>query len=461
MDLSVLQGLDTITVTDERVCLGPLVTHSDVVGWEPMTTVGLPLAQACLEVGSPQLRNRATVAGNLVTASPSNDTISALYALNASVTVMAANKNERTMPLKDFITGYRNTVLEPGELVTGISFDALHSSRRGIFVKLGLRHAQAISVVHAAIVIGVSQHASDKHKVGANEIVEDMTVALGSVGPTVVLSETAGEIAQGRRLDDPGLAHDVASAACESVAPIDDLRSTADYRNRMVEVVVRRALQALAAGTEAATWPDRPPRLISNSTPSSPSIPTTEPATSHHTDTTTITDTGCTDTTTITDTGCTETTTITDNTTITATVNGTERRAANAVSTTLLDWLRMELGLTGAKEGCAEGECGACTVHLDGQAVLACLIPAARADGSEITTVEGVASPGDLHPVQQALIDTGGVQCGFCTPGFVMSAVMLAEEIQDPDRRQVEHALSGNLCRCTGYYSIIDALART
>ena len=150
---------------------------------------------------------------------------------------------------------------------------------------------------------------------------------------------------------------------------------------------------------------------------------------------------------------------ITDGSSITATVNGVERRGANAAGRTLLDWLRFDLGLTGTKEGCAEGECGACTVHLDGQAVLSCLVPAARAAGASITTVEGVAQPdGSLHPVQQALADCGGVQCGFCTPGFVMSATMLAIEEPHPSRAQVEHSLAGNLCRCTGYYSIIDAL---
>ena len=150
---------------------------------------------------------------------------------------------------------------------------------------------------------------------------------------------------------------------------------------------------------------------------------------------------------------------LSDSDVIVSTVNGTVRRAANAAGRTLLDWLRLDLGLTGTKEGCAEGECGACTVHLDGKAVLSCLVPAARAYGATVTTVEGVAPPeGGLHPAQQALADCGGVQCGFCTPGFVMSAVMLAAENPNPDRAQVEHGLAGNLCRCTGYYSIISAL---
>ena len=418
VDLSVLDGLDTITETDGRIELGPLVTHGDVVGWERMLDVGLPLAQACLEVGGPQLRNRATIVGNIVTASPANDTISALYALGADVTVSSAGGGERSMPIHEFFTGFRTTALEPGELVTRISFDALGGSRRGIFVKLGLRRVQAISVVHAAAVVTVAPDGT----------VVDLVVALGSVGPTIELVEAAAGIARGRPLAEA--AAEVAAAARAAVAPIDDLRSTAEYRSHTTEVVVERALRSLAAGTEAATWPRRPPRLVAAG-------PAPEAASG----------------------GPEARRDLTDESTVSVTVNGVERRARNAASRTLLDWLRLDLGLTGTKEGCAEGECGACTVHLDGQAVLACLVPAARAEGACVTTVEGVASPdGDLHPVQQALADCGGVQCGFCTPGFVMSAAMLALEEPNPSRSQVEHGLSGNLCRCTGYYSIIDAL---
>ena len=177
VDLSVLDGLDTIVERDGRIELGPLVTHADVVSSERMLTAGLPLAQACLEVGGPQLRNRATVVGNIVTASPANDTISALYALGADVTLASASGGERTLRIEDFFTGFRTTALEHDELVTKVSFDALGGTRRGIFVKLGLRKAQAISVVHAAAVVTDADDGT----------VADLVVALGSVGPTIEL----------------------------------------------------------------------------------------------------------------------------------------------------------------------------------------------------------------------------------------------------------------------------------
>jgi len=140
------------------------------------------------------------------------------------------------------------------------------------------------------------------------------------------------------------------------------------------------------------------------------------------------------------------------------TVNGEKRTEFVTPSTRLLDLLRDDLGLTGAKEGCGQGECGACSVIMDGKLVVSCLILALQADGSEIITIEGVKKGNDLHQIQKSFIESGAVQCGFCTPGMIMATKDLLDKNPDPSSEEIKRGLSGNICRCTGYAKIIDAV---
>ena len=140
------------------------------------------------------------------------------------------------------------------------------------------------------------------------------------------------------------------------------------------------------------------------------------------------------------------------------TVNGTVHTAEVEVRKTLADFIREDVGLTGTHLGCEHGVCGACTIQLNGQAVRSCLLFAVQAEGCEITTVESLGSPEHLHPLQEAFRDHHGLQCGFCTPGILMSALAFLTETPDPTDEEIREVLSGNLCRCTGYQGIVDAV---
>jgi carbon-monoxide dehydrogenase small subunit len=139
-------------------------------------------------------------------------------------------------------------------------------------------------------------------------------------------------------------------------------------------------------------------------------------------------------------------------------INGEARDVAVEPHWTLLEAVREELGLTGSKEGCGTGDCGACSMIVDGKLITSCLMLAPEADGSEIATIEGMTRNGELHPVQQAFIDTGGVQCGFCTPGMIMATKALLDRNPRPSLEDVRLGLAGNLCRCTGYAKIYEAV---
>jgi carbon-monoxide dehydrogenase medium subunit len=227
------------------------------------------------------------------------------------------------------------------------------------------------------------------------------------VAPTIIRATRAEDFLQGRSLDQEAIVQ-AARIVAELGTPIDDVRATAAYRTAQLERMTLRALEALAR----------------NEKPRTSSMVTLGRRTGRQ--------------------GAT-------------TVNGRPVSPAPESHATLLDWLRA-LGLTGSKEGCAEGECGACTVFLDGVAVMSCLVPGARAQGAEITTIEGLTHGDRLHALQQAFLDQGSVQCGFCIPGFLMSGAKLLEENAQPGPAEIRTAFSGNLCRCTGYYKIIAAV---
>jgi xanthine dehydrogenase iron-sulfur cluster and FAD-binding subunit A len=411
IDITALPGLRRISLATDTMCLGALTTHNDVVASPLCRERATPLAEACWEVGAPQIRTRGTVAGNLITASPANDTITPLVALDAEL-VLVSVRGQRRVPITDFYQGVRCTALAPDELLREIRFRAMRPTQRGQFVKLGLRRAQAISVIDAAMVLTFD-----------GTRVEDARIALGSVAPTIVRASAAESFLVGQVLT-PETCDRAGELAGEAASPIDDVRGSADYRAKTLRALVAWALHDLSTVDRRSSVPEQPVLL---------------------------------------DTGAGERDQLSPGGALFAGViktriNGHKRELRASATRTLLDALRSEAGLTGTKEGCAEGECGACTVWLDGQAVMSCLVPAPQAHNATITTIEGLAARGGLHPLQRAFIECGAVQCGYCIPGMLMAGAKLLAEIPHPDLAATQTALSGNICRCTGYRKIFDAV---
>jgi carbon-monoxide dehydrogenase medium subunit len=274
-------------------------------------------------------------------------------ALDASVTLQST-EGTRTVALKDFYTGVRKTVMRHDEMLVDISFPALAATARGTFIKLALRRAQAISIIDVAVVLNMDA-----------DTVKSAAIALGAVAPTIIRAPEAEAYLVGKPLTDE-VFEEAARITMESCKPIDDIRGSAAYRREMVRVCTLRGLKAVRDGQEQAGMPLEPILLWgepkSNGSPrkthESPAAP------------------------------------------IVTTINGKQHTFNSGHDKTLLRLLREDANLIGTKEGCAEGECGACTVFLDGNAVMACLVPAPRAHGADIVTVEGLASDGQLHPVQ-------------------------------------------------------------
>ncbi|NTW44188.1 MAG: 2Fe-2S iron-sulfur cluster binding domain-containing protein, partial [Anaerolineaceae bacterium] len=396
IDISRIIGNDKVILDENNIIhLGPLVTHNICVSSKIIQELAYPLAQACWEVGSPQIRNRGTIAGNLVTASPANDTITPLVALKTKVVIRSIN-HTRIVDLNDFYTGVRKNVLNDDEMITDIQFPAMKEDQVGFFIKFALRKAQSISLVNIAAILQFDK-----------AMIKDAVITLGAVAPTIVHAEESEKFLIGKQLTDETIVF-AADASLRAIKPISDIRGSAAYRKTMVKVLTRRALKSIS---EFGTTPKIPknPILLNTILPPIP-ISTGESSDS--------------------------------NVEIQTTINGKSYTITTGFNKSLLRLLREDLELIGTKEGCAEGECGACTVFLDGKAVMACLVPAGRAHKAQIVTIEGIKTNNQNHIVQQTFIDEGAVQCGYCTPGFIMSAVKLLEERPTPSQIEIKQAIS-------------------
>lgn len=409
LDITRIQGLDRIWEDNEGyIHIGPLVTHNDIVQSKLIREKAYPLLQACWQIGSPQIRNAGTVAGNLITGSPANDTITPLMAFGASLT-LRSKQGERKVALQDFYKGVRKTIIQPNEVLVDIIFKSMPGDEKGQYIKSALRRAQAISVVNACVIIRMNK-----------SMIEKCVITMGAVSPTIIHAVKAEKQLTGILLD-KNIIDQAADLVEEDIKPISDIRGSDQYRNYMMKVILKKALESIWKAESLNPVPEYPVLLVHDPIKSQ-SYPEW------------------------------------DGKKIITNINNKEFTIEKGLNKNLLSLIREQAGLTGTKEGCGEGECGACTVHFNGKAVMSCLVPAPRAHGSVITTIEGLSEAEKQSPLQEAFIEYGAVQCGFCTPGFIMSADMLLKEKQEPDQDDIKQAITGNLCRCTGYYKIIQAI---
>lgn len=414
IDINRVGSFDQIEENDDQIIIGPLVTHNQSLNSDLLINHGIPLVKAAYSIGAPQIRNVGTIIGNLVTASPANDTIPALIALDAELTIQS-KKGTRKIKLADFYQGVRKTTLAPNEIVVDVHFNKMAFNQKGSFIKYQLRQSHAISVANAAAVLTFD-----------GDVITDAKITLGSVAPTIIRSNSAEKFLIGKPLSKENI-EKTGKLAINDSKPITDVRASEEYRSHLVYVLVEKVLTEILNGS----WKifDKEPVLLWGK----------KKEFFGPIDKTIMHD---------------------KNEAVKTRINGKDYSLTLGQNKPLSKTIRDVAGLTGTKIGCGEGECGACTLYMNGLPVFSCLIPTPRAHDCDITTIEGISDGEELHPVQQAFVDEGAVQCGFCSPGFIMSAVKLLEEKPQPSELEIKQGLAGNICRCTGYYSIISAVEK-
>lgn len=376
------------------------------------------LGQAVGVLANPQIRNVATVGGNLCNGAPSADCAPPLLVMEAVVRLEGPG-GTREVPILDFFTGPGENCMENAEVMTAIRLPEYAPGTGSAFVKEG-RVQQDIAITNAAALVVMEGRTCRKCR-----------LSVGAVAPIPVRLTPIEALVEGKEMD-PELLEEVARLTQEAVRPITDVRSTEAYRRQISGILVQRALRAAVADARKEKAPTGPVQVqvpIDTAFTDGPrNIPVTDPESGQKKE-------------------------------IHFTLNGYAVSVEVEPHQMLLHLIRDQLGLKGTKEGCSQGECGACTVLVDGMNVDSCLYPAFEAAGKSVTTVEGLLGEGNrLDPLQESFVAHGGVQCGFCTPGMIMSAKALLNENPHPTEADIRKGISGNLCRCTGYVQIVESI---
>lgn len=429
LDTSRANELGGIIESDGGILIRPLTTHSQLLRSNVLRTFAPCLVSAASTIGSPQIRNRGTIGGNIMNAATCADTVPPLIALGAIVTLQSKT-GRRELDLAELFLKPYQTRAKPDELLTAVRFSKLPANARSAFIKLGRRNALSTSRLSVAAILQMN----DDGRIGDARIVPgsvfpvwkrvtDAEAMLVGEKPAVKLFAAAGKKVAGQMIKEAGR------------------RWSSEYKEPVIAVLVRRALEQAAVAHPALRDKPAVPQTSRSAVP-----PISKSATPEHVERLAGLETS-------------NTADLEVCATITTTINGRSHTLAIPAHWTLLDLLRDRLGFTGTKSGCEIGECGACTVLLDGEPVNSCLVLAPQIAGRHVLTVEGLMQRGKLHLLQESFMDCDAVHCGFCTPGTLMSAKALLDLNPHPTETQIRTAISGNLCRCTGYQQIVDAIA--
>ncbi len=419
--------LGQVAVAGGRLHLGALVRYHDLEASAAVARHAAVLGEAAALVGNVRVRSLGTVGGSLAHADPAAELPMALLALDARLVLVSA-AGRRVLPAAEFFRGVLATALAPGELVAGV--EVASAQAMGGAVEELARRAGDFAVTAATALVRLDRRG----------LVEDARVALAGVADRPVRAPAAEDLLRGHEPTPERIVR-AAEAARAAVDPPSDAFASGAYRRLLAGVLTRRALaRAVARAPRRGTGPGEhgPSGDEHRGAPAAVEAPAptglrTSPARAWPISRG-------------------------DSGPIPVILNGRPRELPARPHQTLLEALRDALGIFDVKEGCGEGVCGACTVLLDGRPVSSCLVLAPAARGRAVVTVRGLQPAGGLHPLQEAFVRHGAVQCGFCTPGMLLTAWAFVQRHPRPGREAIRRALEGNLCRCTGYAKILDAV---
>lgn len=449
-ELVSIYGLDelrgVVMEEDGTIRIGSLTSFSHITKDPIIQKYINVLGEAVDMVGGPQIRNIGTIGGNTCNGVTSADSASTLFAWDAVIELTGPD-GIRRIPIKDFYIKAGKVDLRPGEIQTAILIPReAYEGYEGHYIKYAMRNAMDIATLGCSVNVKLSE---DK------KTFTDVRIAYGVAGPVPMRAVHAEAAGRGLEVTEENIGK-IGDTVLEDVTPRDSWRASKAFREHISKLLCKRALReavrraggVVSEESQAAMAPSASDNENAGTgekkeAPESISGASEGSGTAKHT-------------------------IMTDSESgkqyklVRCRINGVERETMVDVRASLTDMLRNDYSLTSVKKGCEVGECGACNVIIDGECYNSCIYLAVWADGKEIRTLEGLMGPdGELSDIQQAFIDEAAVQCGFCTPGVIMSAVEILESGKEYTRDELRKQLSGHLCRCTGYENILNAVEKT